>query len=158
MYRRTIVDIMSFGRTKVDPLKVGERLSILQGIRELLSILWCISMYEITWKKIVLDSEKFRVWKLQFEILKFGIENLMLRHCHCVVVWSCWNLGHCIIDHVVMLALEHFWSVVSFGHGAIWTMLVAYEILAMLVICDVCWMNFGLNFRSIEIVKFCWHV
>ena len=61
----------------------------------------------------------------------------MLRHCHCVVVWSCWNLGHCIIDHVVMLALEHFWSVESFGHGVIWTMLVAYGISAMLVICDV---------------------
>ena len=30
------------------------------------------------------------------------------------VVWSCWNLGHCMIDHVVMLALEHFWSVVFF--------------------------------------------
>ena len=81
--------------------------------------------------------------------------------------------GHCVIDHVLeMLALEHWWSVVSFGHGAIWTMLVTYgilamlvicdvvgwvlswisgalklwRILAMLVICDVCWMNFGLNF------------
>ena len=42
-----------------------------------------------------------------------------------------------MIDHVVMLGLEHFWNVVSFGHGAIWTMLVAYGILAMLVICDV---------------------
>ena len=29
MYRRTIVDPMSFWRTKVDPLKVGELLSIL---------------------------------------------------------------------------------------------------------------------------------
>ena len=55
--------------------------------------------------------------------------------------------GHCVIDHVLeMLALEHWWSVVSFGHGAIWPMLVTYGILAMLVICDVCWMNFGLNF------------
>ena len=36
-----------------------------------------------------------------------------------------------------MLAFEHFLSVVSFGYGIIWTMLVAYGILAMLVICDV---------------------
>ena len=42
-----------------------------------------------------------------------------------------------MIDHVVMLALEHFLSVASFGHGVIWTMLVAYGILALLVICDV---------------------
>ena len=31
----------------------------------------------------------------------------MVRHCH-FVVCSCWNLGHCMFDHVVMLALEDF--------------------------------------------------
>ena len=39
MYKRTKVNPMSFGRTKVDPLKVGELLSILQCIGELKSIL-----------------------------------------------------------------------------------------------------------------------
>ena len=56
-----------------------------------------------------------------------SIEDLMLGHCHCVVVWSCWNLRHCMVDHVVILALEHFWIVVFFGHGVTWTMLVAHE-------------------------------
>ena len=42
-----------------------------------------------------------------------------------------------MIDHVVMLALEHIGNVVSIGLGVIWTMLVAYGILAMLVIYDV---------------------
>ena len=40
MYKRTKVNPMSFGRTKVDPLKVGELLSILQCIGKLRSILW----------------------------------------------------------------------------------------------------------------------
>ena len=31
----------------------------------------------------------------------------MVRHCH-FVVYSCWNLGCGMIDHVVMLALEPF--------------------------------------------------
>ena len=35
MYKRTIVNPMSFGRTKVDPLKVGELLSILWVLGEL---------------------------------------------------------------------------------------------------------------------------
>ena len=39
------------------------------------------------------------------------IESLMVRHCH-FVECSSWNLGHCMIDHVVILALEHFSSVV----------------------------------------------
>ena len=39
VHRRTIVDPMSFRKIKVDPLNVGELLSILQCIGELLSIL-----------------------------------------------------------------------------------------------------------------------
>ena len=39
MYRRTKVDPMSFERTKVEPLEVGELLSFLQYIRELRLIL-----------------------------------------------------------------------------------------------------------------------
>ena len=85
------------------------------------------------------------VWNLQFEIWKFGIfgiwkfgiRSLMLGDCNWVVVCSCWNLGHCMVDYVVILALEHFCNVVSFGHGVIWPMLVAYGILATLVICNV---------------------
>ena len=42
-----------------------------------------------------------------------------------------------MVDYVVILALDHFCNVVSFGHGVIWTMLVAYGILATLVICNV---------------------
>ena len=80
------------------------------------------------------------------------IESLMVRHCH-FFVWSCWNLRHCMIDHVVILALEHFWSVVFFSHCVIWTMLVAHWILAMLVICDVVGWILALDFVGIDIVK-----
>ena len=38
MYRRAKVDPMSFERTKVDPLKVGELLLILHGIGH--AIIW----------------------------------------------------------------------------------------------------------------------
>ena len=38
MYKRAKVDPMGFGRTKVDPLKVGELLSILHGIDH--AIIW----------------------------------------------------------------------------------------------------------------------
>ena len=60
----------------------------------------------------------------------------MVGHCH-FVVCSCWNLGHCMVDHVVMLALEHFLNCCIFGHCVISTMLMAYGILEMLAICDV---------------------
>ena len=50
----------------------------------------------------------FFVWQ---NVASCFIESLMVRHCH-FIVWSCWNLGHCMIDHVVILALEHFGSVV----------------------------------------------
>ena len=66
----------------------------------------------------------FFVWKKM--LFPCFIESLMLRHCH-FIVCSCWNLGHCMIDYVVILALEHFWIVVCFGHGLTWTMLVAHE-------------------------------
>ena len=33
-----------------------------------------------------------------------------------------------MIDHVVMLALEHFLKCCIFGHGVIWTILMAYGI------------------------------
>ena len=38
-YKRVVVDPMDFRRAKIDPLKVGELLSILQFIGELRSIL-----------------------------------------------------------------------------------------------------------------------
>ena len=38
-YKRVVVDLIDFGRAKIDPLKVGELLSILQCIGELKSIL-----------------------------------------------------------------------------------------------------------------------
>ena len=45
----------------------------------------------------------FFVWQ---NVVSCFIESLMVRHCH-FVVCSCWNLGYCMIDHVVMLVLEH---------------------------------------------------
>ena len=75
----------------------------------------------------------------------------MVRHCH-FVVCSCWNLGYCMIDHVVMLVLEHFWSVYFLSWcnldnvGGLWN----FENVGSLW---CCWMNFGLDFRSIGIVK-----
>ena len=83
-----------------------------------------------------LQAEFFFDFFVWWNVVSCFIESLMVRHCH-FFVWSCWNLGICMIDHVVILALEHFWSVVFFGHGVIWTMLVAYGILAMLVIFDI---------------------
>ena len=41
-YKRAAVDPMDFESAKVDPLKVGELLLILQCIRELRSILWIL--------------------------------------------------------------------------------------------------------------------
>ena len=75
----------------------------------------------------------FFVWK---NVVSCFIESLMVGHCH-FVVCSCWNLGHCMVDHVVMLALEHFLNCCIFGHCVISTMLMAYGILEMLAICDV---------------------
>ena len=75
----------------------------------------------------------------------------MVRHCH-FVVCSCWNLGYCMIDHVVMLVLEHFWSFYFLSWcnldnvGGLWN----FESVGSLW---CCWMNFGLDFRSIGIVK-----
>ena len=43
-----------------------------------------------------------------------------------IVGWSFCNLG-----------FGPFLKCYIFGHGVIWTMLVAYGILAMLIICDV---------------------
>ena len=48
------------------------------------------------------------VWK---NVVSCFIESLMVRHCH-FVVCSCWNLGHFMVDHAIMLALEHVWIVV----------------------------------------------
>ena len=36
------------------------------------------------------------------------IASLVLRHCHFVVVCFSWNFGHCMVDHVVILALGTF--------------------------------------------------
>ena len=60
--------------------------------------------------KFGIENLKFGIenLKLGIENLRFGIESLMLRHCHCVVVYSCRNLGHCRVGHVVILALDHF--------------------------------------------------
>ena len=82
--------------------------------------LWNFEIWNLELSKSTIWNLKIWNWKFGcgVENLRFGIENLMLRHCHCVV-WSCWNLGHCMIDHIVMLALEHFWSVGSFGRGVI---------------------------------------
>ena len=75
----------------------------------------------------------------------------MVRHCH-FVVCSCWNLRYCMIDHVVMLVLEHFWSVYflswcNLGNvGGLWN----FDNVGSLW---CCWMNFSLDFGSLGIVK-----
>ena len=73
-----------------------------------------------------LQSEFFFVYLFGKMLFPYFIESLMLRYCH-FIVCSCWNLGHCMIDYVVILVLEHFWIVVFFGHGVTWTMLVAHK-------------------------------
>ena len=40
----------------------------------------------------------------------------MLRHCH-FIVCSYWNLGHCMVDHVVILPLGIFELLYFFYHG-----------------------------------------
>ena len=75
----------------------------------------------------------------------------MVRHCH-FVVYSCWNLGYCMIDYIVMLVLEHFWSVYLLSWcnldnvGGFWNFHNVGSLWC-------CWMNFGLDFGSIGIVK-----
>ena len=75
----------------------------------------------------------------------------MVRHCH-FVVFSCWNLRHCMIDHVVLLVLEHFWSVYFWSWcnldnvGGLWN----FDNVGSLW---CCWMNFGLDFGGIGFVK-----
>ena len=59
-----------------------------------------------------------------------------------ILLYDCWNLGHCMIDHVVMLALEHFLKCCIFG----WTMLMAYGILGNVGNLWCCRMNFVLDF------------
>ena len=73
MYRRTIVDPMSFRRTKVDPLKVGEPLSILQCIA-------CMNLFE---RKLYLIQKSLEFRILQFEIWIY-VEALSL--CCCVIL------------------------------------------------------------------------
>ena len=93
-------------------------------------------IFVVPWKIFYLWSLKFGIrrlrlgiWslKLGIEKLKFGIENLMSRHCDCVVMCFCWNLGHCMIVHVVILALGLFLNCCIFWHGVTWTMLVSHE-------------------------------
>ena len=74
----------------------------------------------------------FFAWK---NIVSCFIESLMVSHCHFFVWllefgalydWSCCNVG-----------FEAFLKCCIFCHGIIWTMLVAYGILTMLVDCNV---------------------
>ena len=83
------------------------------------------------------------------------IESLMVRHCH-FVVCSCWNLGHCMIDHVVILALEHFGMVVFFWSwfnlenvGGLWNFGNVGNLWSY-------WMNFGLDFGALTLWKICY--
>ena len=75
--------------------------------------------------------------KLEIENLTFGIESLMLRHSHCVVVCSCWKLGHCKVGHVVIFALGHFFLLYFFLAWCNLNNVGGSWILAILVICDV---------------------
>ena len=79
----------------------------------------------------------FFVSLLGIFLFSCSIESLMLRHCHFVVVCSCWNFGHYRVDHVVILALGYFLNCWVFWHGVTWTMLMTHGILAMHVICGV---------------------
>ena len=76
------------------------------------------------------------IWTLRWAFFWEGnlliscfIASLVLRHCHFVVVCFSWNFGHCMVDHVVILALGTFWIIEFFG----------------MVQLEQCWwvMNFG---------------
>ena len=101
---------------------------------------------------------KFGIWKfgienlkLEIENLTFGIESLMLRHCHFVVVCSCWNLGHCMVGHILILALGHFFNCCIFWAWCNLNNVGESWILAMLAICDVVEWIFG----ALKLWKFC---
>ena len=88
MYRRTIVDPMSFRRTKVDPLKVGEPLLILQCIA-------CMNLFE---RKLYLiqESLEFTWWLWTYlEGLHMG-DLTWMRHSRIPLVYFLnnffWNL------------------------------------------------------------------
>ena len=53
------------------------------------------------------DIVSIKLFYILKKINLLVLENLMVRNCH-FVVYSCWNLRCCMIDHVVMLVLEHF--------------------------------------------------
>ena len=101
---------------------------------------------------------KFGIWKfgienlkLEIENLTFGIESLMLRHCHFVVVCSCWNLGHCMVGHILILALGHFLNCCIFWAWCNLNNVGESWILAMLAICDVVEWILG----ALKLWKFC---
>ena len=75
MHRGTIVNPMNFRRTKVDPLKVGELLLILQGIGELLSILCVLASMKLFERKLYLiqKSLEFGICNLKFGNLELKI-------------------------------------------------------------------------------------
>ena len=83
------------------------------------------------------------------------IESLMLRHCHFIMCF-CWNLGHCMVDHVVILALGNFWIVVFFlswfNLNNVWWVMNFGNVGNLWC----CWMNFDLNFGDIEVVRNLW--
>ena len=70
-----------------------------------------------------------------------------------ILLCSCWNLGYCMIDHVVMLVLEHFWSVYFCSWcnldnvGGLWN----FDNVGSLW---CCWMNFGLVWEHWHCEKF----
>ena len=50
----------------------------------------------------VFDIVSIKLFYILKKINLLVLENLMVRNCH-FVVYSCWNLRCCMIDHVVML-------------------------------------------------------
>ena len=116
----------------------------------------------------------FFVSLLGIFLFSCSIESLMLRHCHFVVVCSCWNFGHYRVDHVVILALGNFlncWVFLAWCNldnvDDPWNLGNACNMWC-------CWMNFGLTLRGTVVMenllyrldrtntwwvrKICWHV
>ena len=85
-------------------------------------------------------------WKFDGETLSFCC--VILLEFGALYDWSCCNVGFGAFLKCCIFPFFFF-----FGHGVIWTILVAYGILGNVDNLWCCWMNFGLDFWGMDIVK-----